>query len=91
MKKFYCQECGTEVPLDADNCPKCNSCFSSVLCPKCDYTGPSRMFNNGCPKCGHLKRVIKTKPIKSKNLSLLRFITLFVVLITALIVLLYQF
>lgn len=87
MKKFYCQGCGAEVPLKAEKCPKCEREFGSVLCPKCNYTGSSDEFYNGCPECGYLKKknrvsVSYDSPVKkSSKLSLKLFILLFISLI----------
>lgn len=84
MKKFYCQECGKEVPLEANKCPYCHKEFGSVLCPKCNYSSSSRNFVNGCPKCGYLSN----PKIKSKNnLTLKIFISLFITLIVSIILL----
>lgn len=77
MRKFYCQECGAQVPLEVENCPFCYSHFGSVLCPKCSYSGPAQKFYNGCPKCGYLK-INKFK--KYNNLGLKKFIILFSIL-----------
>ncbi|MGL4987194.1 MAG: double zinc ribbon domain-containing protein [Treponemataceae bacterium] len=51
VKKFSCDFCQTEVPLDAVICPTCGRSFSAIKCPKCNYKGSSAEFNNGCPKC----------------------------------------
>lgn len=77
MKRFYCQECGKEVPLEAKICPHCKKEFGSILCPKCNFSGSSIDFYNGCPKCGYLSI---TKHEVKKNLSLKIFIILFLTL-----------
>lgn len=86
MRKFYCQNCGKEVPLNLDYCPSCNSQFESVLCPKCGYSGKSSQFYNGCPKCGYLKNSTPKK--KSLNLTFKLFISTFTLLVLSIIVML---
>lgn len=94
MKKFYCQGCGSEVPLKAKKCPNCDKEFGSVLCPKCNYTGSSDEFHNGCPQCGYLKKKTKenisydTSVKKSFHLSLKLFTLLFAALVGIIIYLL---
>ncbi|MCF0241198.1 MAG: zinc ribbon domain-containing protein [Treponema sp.] len=51
--KFYCENCGYEVPQNAKFCSKCGKFFTFVRCPSCQYTSESRKFTNGCPKCGY--------------------------------------
>lgn len=51
--KFFCENCGEEVPQNARFCKKCGKFFSSVRCPNCGTTGPASAFNNGCPNCGY--------------------------------------
>ncbi|MBQ9630150.1 MAG: zinc ribbon domain-containing protein [Treponema sp.] len=51
--KFFCENCGAEVPQDARMCRKCGRFFSSVRCPKCGETGDASFFRNGCPSCGY--------------------------------------
>lgn len=51
--KFYCENCGAEVPQSARFCNKCGRFFSSVRCPVCGKTGSSNLFANGCPSCGY--------------------------------------
>jgi ssDNA-binding Zn-finger/Zn-ribbon topoisomerase 1 len=51
--KFFCDSCGAQVDREAPSCPGCGRFFSSVRCPKCDHTGPSSIFKNGCPRCGY--------------------------------------
>jgi len=50
---FFCENCGTEVPRDAKNCPKCGRHFASVRCPSCDFIGAEALFKNGCQICGY--------------------------------------
>lgn len=92
MRKFYCQDCGAEVPLEVDDCPKCNKRFGSVLCPKCNYTASAVKFVNGCPKCGYLAEPDKAnKKKKQFNLSLKLFLIMFLILIITLFFMLYIF
>jgi len=56
MKKkprFFCDNCGYEVGSEVKVCPYCARIFASIRCPACDYSGPDRMFQNGCPMCGY--------------------------------------
>jgi predicted RNA-binding Zn-ribbon protein involved in translation (DUF1610 family) len=53
LAKFFCDNCGAEVPLQAPSCPRCGRPFSSVRCPKCGFAGPPRAFSSGCPSCGY--------------------------------------
>ena len=51
--KFFCENCGAEVPQNARVCRHCGKFFSSVRCPVCGTTGSPSKFANGCPKCGY--------------------------------------
>ena len=51
--KFYCESCGSEVPQNAKFCGTCGKFFTFVRCPNCLFTGESKIFTNGCPKCGY--------------------------------------
>ena len=51
--KFFCENCGEEVPIDEKKCPKCGRYFASVRCPACDYIGEEDEFKDGCPVCGY--------------------------------------
>jgi predicted RNA-binding Zn-ribbon protein involved in translation (DUF1610 family) len=51
--RFFCENCGAEVPRDAKNCPKCGRFFASVRCPSCGFTGEEALFRGGCPVCGY--------------------------------------
>lgn len=84
MRKFYCQYCGSEVPLNAHSCPNCEREFGSVLCPKCSYRGSANRFVNGCPKCGYLRDIIDDTPETVKKRFNLTF-KLFVILGTVLV------
>ncbi|MDR1352105.1 MAG: hypothetical protein LBK05_02390 [Treponema sp.] len=50
---FFCENCGTEVPLHSKNCPGCGRAFQAVRCPSCNFTGEEALFRNGCPACGY--------------------------------------
>jgi hypothetical protein len=51
--KFFCENCGTEVPENARVCRNCGRFFSSVRCPKCGASGQASLFDKGCPVCGY--------------------------------------
>jgi rRNA maturation protein Nop10 len=51
--RFFCETCGTEVPLNAKQCPRCGRYFASVRCPACGFTGEEGLFDQGCPVCGY--------------------------------------
>jgi RNA polymerase subunit RPABC4/transcription elongation factor Spt4 len=51
--RFFCDNCGYEVGADVKTCPYCGRYFASIRCPACDYSGPDKMFQNGCPMCGY--------------------------------------
>jgi predicted RNA-binding Zn-ribbon protein involved in translation (DUF1610 family) len=51
--RFFCENCGAEVPRNAKNCPKCGRFFASVRCPSCGFTGEEALFRGGCPVCGY--------------------------------------
>ena len=51
--KFFCENCGAEVPADAHMCKNCGRFFSSVRCPACGATGSASKFAKGCPVCGY--------------------------------------
>jgi uncharacterized membrane protein YvbJ len=53
IPRFFCESCGSEVPKDAKNCPKCGRYFASVRCPACGFIGEEALFNEGCPVCGY--------------------------------------
>ena len=53
IPRFFCDNCGAEVPRDSKNCPKCGRFFSSVRCPYCGFVGDEALFINGCPSCGY--------------------------------------
>jgi len=51
--KFFCENCGAEVPREEKRCPKCGRYFASVRCPACGFTGEEALFKGGCPVCGY--------------------------------------
>jgi hypothetical protein len=51
--KFFCENCGAEVPENARVCKYCGRFFSSVRCPQCGTSGTASMFDKGCPVCGY--------------------------------------
>lgn len=51
--RFFCEHCGAEVPRSARRCASCGRIFSSVLCPKCGFSGAENLFSAGCPDCGY--------------------------------------
>ncbi|MDR2149521.1 MAG: zinc ribbon domain-containing protein [Spirochaetaceae bacterium] len=51
--KFFCDNCGTEVPQESEVCPQCGRGFSSVRCPICGFVGEVASFKEGCPSCGY--------------------------------------
>lgn len=51
--KFFCENCGSEVPENAKVCKVCGKFFISVRCPQCGAIGSHDDFANGCPKCGY--------------------------------------
>lgn len=51
--KFFCENCGSEVPQKAKVCTKCGKFFSFTRCPRCFYTGDAKLFTHGCPECGY--------------------------------------
>ena len=66
--QFFCESCGTEVPRDAESCPKCAKRFASVRCPACDFIGEVAIFNDGCPVCGYTHgSPAKTRPAAREN------------------------
>ncbi|MCK9169187.1 MAG: zinc ribbon domain-containing protein [Treponema sp.] len=74
--KFFCENCGAEVPENARICKRCGRFFSSVRCPKCGTSGPASMFEKGCPHCGYAMNNIQTisyiehNSNRKKNISL---------------------
>jgi predicted RNA-binding Zn-ribbon protein involved in translation (DUF1610 family) len=51
--RFFCENCGAEVPRSAKSCPQCGRSFASVRCPSCDFVGEEFLFAGGCPVCGY--------------------------------------
>jgi len=67
--KFFCENCGTEVPENARVCKHCGRFFSSVRCPQCGVSGPASMFNKGCPNCGYAMNNIQINSYTIHNSS----------------------
>jgi len=65
--KFYCESCGSEVPQNARFCNTCGKFFTFVRCPKCQYSGESKQFTNGCPKCGYAVKPYRGSSSSDKN------------------------
>jgi hypothetical protein len=51
--RFFCENCGAEVPRSAKTCPRCGRYFASVKCPGCGFVGEEGLFKAGCPVCGY--------------------------------------
>ena len=51
--KFFCENCGSEVPENAKVCKTCGKFFIYVRCPNCGATGAQSDFSGGCPNCGY--------------------------------------
>ncbi len=65
--KFFCENCGAEVPQNARVCRHCGRFFSSVRCPVCGTTGSNDKFANGCPNCGYAVGKGKVLPPMQKE------------------------
>lgn len=53
-RRFFCENCGSEVKPTSKVCPHCGAFFTNVRCPRCNYTGKAHEFTRGCPVCGYL-------------------------------------
>ena len=53
--RFFCDQCGTEVPRNTVRCPTCGRCFTAIQCPRCHYRGQEQDFASGCPRCGYMR------------------------------------
>jgi hypothetical protein len=51
--RFFCEECGSEIPAYAERCAVCGKHFAGVRCPKCNRIGTHDQFVKGCPFCGY--------------------------------------
>ncbi len=49
-----CENCGNDVPFNAEVCSFCGRMFSGVKCPVCKMAGRPEIFRRGCPSCGYL-------------------------------------
>lgn len=70
--RFFCDNCGHEVPFNAEICPKCKKHFSGVRCPVCGFTGAPSQFQNGCPRCGYQARPTSLGGSKQTTVEKLR-------------------
>ena len=57
--RFYCENCGNDVPFNAEVCPSCGKVFSAVKCPVCLFEGKPGVFLQGCPECGYMSPQIE--------------------------------
>jgi predicted ATP-dependent serine protease len=53
--RFFCEQCGTEVPRNTVRCPTCGRYFTAIQCPQCGYRGSEEDFTGGCPTCGYMR------------------------------------
>jgi len=53
--RFFCEQCGTEVPRNTPRCPVCGRYFTAVQCPQCGFRGSESDFASGCPTCGYMR------------------------------------
>lgn len=67
--KFFCENCGTEVPENAKFCKQCGKFFSAVRCPSCGATGNAADFAKGCPLCGYAVKNNTDFHNKKSNIS----------------------
>jgi predicted RNA-binding Zn-ribbon protein involved in translation (DUF1610 family) len=65
--RFFCEHCGAEVPRNAARCGVCGRHFSSVLCPKCGFSGSEALFSRGCPACGYSAPPERGAPTRSER------------------------
>ena len=85
--KFFCENCGAEVPQNAKFCRNCGRFFASVRCPSCGFIGIADSFSKGCPSCGYAdsehRKInppsFSNKKVKSGDASLPVWIYLFTI------------
>jgi predicted RNA-binding Zn-ribbon protein involved in translation (DUF1610 family) len=53
--RFFCEQCGTEVPKNTVRCPSCGRYFTAIQCPQCGFRGSETDFAAGCPTCGYMR------------------------------------
>jgi hypothetical protein len=53
--RFFCEQCGTEVPRNTERCPACGRYFTAIQCPQCGFQGSESDFASGCPTCGYMR------------------------------------
>lgn len=67
--RFFCDQCGTEVPRNTVRCPKCGRFFTAIQCPRCHYRGEEQDFAAGCPRCGYMRVSRGPKPSAAAGTS----------------------
>jgi hypothetical protein len=60
--RFFCDQCGTEVPRNTERCPSCGRYFTAVQCPRCGFQGRDSDFLGGCPTCGYMRKPREPEP-----------------------------
>lgn len=65
--KFFCENCGAEVPEKAKVCKHCGKFFISVRCPNCGATGTSSEFKKGCTHCGYANVPYAAAPVSNSK------------------------
>jgi len=65
--RFFCDNCGAEVPRDGKRCPNCGRYFASVRCPACGFTGEETLFREGCPVCGYSTTTGNNRGVKESE------------------------
>ncbi|MCL2478847.1 MAG: zinc ribbon domain-containing protein [Treponema sp.] len=83
--RFFCDNCGAEVPIKAKNCPECGRFFSSVRCPVCGFSAEEARFMSGCPRCGYSAPGQGQKQVKKQPNSVIKtpFIPFWIYLLAA--------
>lgn len=65
--RFFCDQCGTEVPRNTVRCPTCGRYFTAIQCPRCHFRGEEQDFAAGCPSCGYMR--VPTRAKQSRRTS----------------------
>jgi uncharacterized membrane protein YvbJ len=92
--RFFCDNCGYEVDHEVKACPYCGRYFAAVRCPSCDFSGPEKMFLNGCPLCGYsanpaLNKAFKTTKKRKNKHSKGEFLPAWTYILLAIIIILF--